>query len=175
MLSNYLSIARLFKRLRTQSISEENFNALKSQSINKLYALAKMEANTALLEVAETMATEPKITLEKLKILIEERTSPYREIERLEEEVGEEENETGKAEWLTNTVQELEGALHETRKTLTVFTSRIANNPRRFLSPDIIKRIRRMLNTLKKIEKEANQILRSGKKADPMDKCTHGM
>jgi len=60
---------------------------------------------------------------------------------------------------------ELEGTLNQTRKALTAFKSRLVGNPRKFISTDVFKRIRRMLKALKRIEKEANQIIHPGKKA----------
>jgi len=165
--SHYLSINRLFKRLQLRNIPEEYFNALKNQGVNKLYALAKVEDDSAVLEVAAEMAENPNMTLEELKTLIKEQTSPERTIERLAEEDYEEESETfvNKTNQLTNVTQELEVALDKTGEVLKVFTSRIAGNPDRFLSPSIFKRIMRLLNALKKIEKEANRIIRSGEKA----------
>jgi len=163
--SHYLSIAKLFERLQSQNIPEENFNALKNQGVNKLYALAKVEDDSAMLEVAAEMAENPNMTLKELKALIEEQTSPERAIERLAEEgLEEEESESNRIDQLTNATKELEAALDKAGEALKVFKSRIAGDPRKFLSPDVLKRTRRMLNALKKIEKEANRILSSGKK-----------
>jgi len=162
--SHYLSIARLFERLQSRNIPEENFNALKNQGVNKLYALAKVEDDSATLEVAAEMAENPNMTLEELKTLIKEQTSPERMIERLAEEDYEEESESNKIDQLTNVTQELEVALDKAGEVLKVFTSRIVGNPDRFLAPSVFKRIMRLLNALEKIEKEANRIIRSGEK-----------
>ena len=164
--SHYLSISRLFERLQLQNIPERSFNALKNQGVNKLYALAKAKDELALLEIVAKMAENPNRTLEELRRLIKEHTSPMRAIERLAEEDYEEESESDKIDQLTNATQELEVALDKARETLTVFASKIVGNPSRFIYPDIFKRIRRMLNALKKIEKEANRIIRLGKKAN---------
>ena len=167
-MSHYLSISRLFERLQPQNISERNFNALKNQGVNKLYALAKVKDELAMLEVASKMAENPNMTLEELKTLIKEQTSPERAIERLAEEgIEEEESESNRIDQLTKATKELEAALDKAGESLRVFKSRIAGDPRRFLSPDVSKRIRRILNALKKIEKEANRIIHargSGKK-----------
>lgn len=165
--SHYLSISKLFDRLRTQNIPEANFNVLKNQALNKLYALARVKDEKAMLEVATKMAETPDMVVEELKALIKEQTSPLREIERslLEDNEKEEESESSRIDRLTTAAQELEGALHKIRETLTVFTSRIIDKPEMFLSPGVIERIRKMLNALKKIEKEANRVIGSGKKS----------
>jgi ParB/RepB/Spo0J family partition protein len=162
--SHYLSIDRLFKRLQSQNIPEGYFNALKNQGVNKLYALARVEDDSAMLEVAAEMAEMPDMTLEELKTLIKEQISPERLIQRLAEEDYEEERESNKIDQLTNATKELEEALDKTGEVVKVFTSRIAGNPDRFLSPSVFKKIRRLLNALKKIEKETNRIIRSGEK-----------
>jgi len=165
--SQYLSINRLFERLLSHNIPEANFTVLKNQAVNKLYALAKVEDESAMLEVAAKMAETPEMTVEELKDIIEEHTSPLRAVERLLEEEGEKEveRESSKIDQLKNAAQDLEGALDRAREALTVFTSKIVGNPSGFLSPDIFKRVRRMLNALKKIEEEAYRIVGSGKKS----------
>jgi len=164
--SHYLLINGLFKRLQAKSIPEGNFNALKNQGVNKLYALAKVEDDSAMLEIAAEMAETPNMKLEELKTLIKEQTSPERMIQRIAEEEyteeNEEESESNTIDQLTNAMKELEDALDKTGEVVKVFTSRIAGNPDRFLSPSVFKKIRRLLNALKKIEKEANRIIRSG-------------
>jgi len=163
--SHYLSINRLFESLDSQKISEQVFNALKNQSVNKLYALAKVEDQTATSEVAAIMAEAPDMNLKELKAVIEEHTSPTRAIDRLTDEdiEEEEESESSKIARLTIAVKELQKAAGTTRDGLSRFTSRVSANPHRFLAPEIFKRIRTMLNALKKIEKEANRIARSGR------------
>jgi len=89
--SHYLSINRLFDRLRSQNIPETNFDALKNQGVNKLYALAKVEDKSTMLEVAAKMAENANMPLEELKDLIEEQTSPMREIQELLEDDEEDE------------------------------------------------------------------------------------
>jgi len=159
--SHYLSINRLFERLQSQNISERIFGALKNQSVNKLYALAKVEDNSAILEIAAKMA-ETDMSLNELMDLIEEQTSPLRALIEEDEEA---ESESTGIDDLTSAAQELEVALDKAREVLMVFTSRIVVNPRRYVSPGIFKRIRTMLKALKKIEKEANRIIRSEKQA----------
>jgi len=169
--SHYLSINRLFKTLRSQNIPERNFNGLKNQWVNKLYALARVEDNAAMLEVAAKMAEKPDMPLEELKALIREQTSPERAVERLlEEDEEEEESEDTKIDRLKKATQELEGALDKARKVLTGFTTVISGNPRRFLAPEVLKRIRSMLNTLRRIEREANRIVGTSKKTGRSDK-----
>lgn len=169
--SNYVSISRLFERLGMCNIALAVFNALKSQSVNKLYALAKVEDQSATLVMAK-MAEVPNMSLKELKKVIEKQTSPMRAIERLVEEDDEEESESIRIDQLTNAVQELEVAINKAREGLTSFTSKLVANPHRFISPDVFKRIRTMLNALKKIEKEAARIIRSDRKASVSNK--HG-
>lgn len=159
--SHYLSINRLFERLQSQNISERIFDALQNQSVNKLYALAKVKDNSAILEIAAKMV-ETDMSLNELMDLIEEQTSPLRALIEEDEEAESESTEIGD---LTSAAQELEVALDKAREVLMVFTSRIVVNPRRYVSPGIFKRIRTMLKALKKIEKEANRIIRSEKQA----------
>jgi len=168
--SHYLSISRFFEKLLAHNITERIFNALKNQGVNKLYAIAKVEDKSAMLEVAEKMAENPNMTLKELKDIIEEQTSPMRAIERLVEEDDEEESESTRVSQLTDAAQELEVALNRAREGLTSFTSKLVANPHRFLSPDVFKRIRTMLNALKKIEKEAARIIRSGRKTSVSNK-----
>jgi len=164
--SHYLSINRVFDRLGSQNVSETIFNTLKNQSVNKLYALSKVEDNSVMLEVAAKMGENPKLTLKELKDLIEEQTSPMREIQELLEDDEEDEvDESIRIDEVKKAALELEGTLNQTRKALTAFKSRLVGNPRKFISTDVFKRIRRMLKALKRIEKEANQIIHSGKKA----------
>lgn len=173
-ISHYISISRLFERLGMHNIALSVFNTLKNQGVNKLYALAKVEDKQAMLEVAEKMAETPTMTLKELEENIEELTSPMHSVRQLaeEDEEEDEENENIRISQLKNTVQELEGALNQTSKTLTAFKSTIVGNPYVFISSDVFKRIRKMLNALKRIEKEANLIIRSDKKTDYSDKQT---
>ena len=166
--SHYLSINRLFDRLRSQNIPETNFNALKNQGVNKLYALSKVDQKEALLDIAAKMAENPNMTLEELKELIREQTSALREILRLTEE-DEEENESTEIDQLTDAAEKFGVTFNNARKVLTVFTSRIVSNPNIFLYSGIPKKIEAMVKALKKIEKDANLILssaRASKKAN---------
>jgi len=160
--SQYLSISKLFDRLKLQNIPERNFDALKNQGINKLYELAKVEDESVIMEIAQEMATNPNMPLDDLKDLIETRTED-RQLQPLLEE-DEEEEETNTTTQLTNAAQELKLALDETTKTLTHLTSRIAGNTDRFLPLDAPKRLLRMLNALRRVEKEANKLIREIKK-----------
>jgi len=168
--SHYLSISKLFERLLSHNIASETFNVLKNQGVNRLYALAKVEDESAMLEVAAKMAEDANMPLEELEDLIEEQTSPMQTLKELiEEDEQEQEDESIRMDALKKAALELEGTLNQTRKTLTVFKSKLVGNPRKFISTDVFKRIRRMLNALKRIEKEANRIIRSGKKASYSD------
>lgn len=59
---------------------------------------------------------------------------------------------------------ELKLALNETTKTLTHLASRITGNTDRFLPLDAPKRLLRMLKGLRRVEKEANKLIREIKK-----------
>jgi len=157
--SHYLSISRLFERPQLQNFPERNFNALKNQGVNKLYVLANVEDESVMMEIAQKMSEDPYITLEALKNLVETLTED-RQIQRLlEEDEEEEEIESNTATQLTEAAQELELALNETTKTLSLLTSRITGDPYRFFSSDAPRRLQRMLKALKRIEKEANKLI----------------
>jgi ParB/RepB/Spo0J family partition protein len=165
--SQYLSICKLFERLQSDSVSEEIFNALKNQSVNKLYALSNVEDEKTLLEVATKMAERPKMKLKELKDLIEEQSPPEPMLEDLVEDKEEEkEIENYRMDQLKNAAQELEGTVGKTNRTLTALKSTITDNPRMFLFPDVFKTISRMLNALRRIDREANHIIATMKKTN---------
>ena len=167
-ISHYLSINSLFIRLGSHNITMNIFNALKIQSVNKLYALSKINEKEALLDIAAKIAENPNMTLEELKEHIQEQTSALREIERLTED-DEEKNESTEIEQLTDAAEKFGVTFRNARKVLTVFTSRIVSNPNIFLYSGIPKKIKAMVKALKKIEKDANLILssvRASKKAN---------
>jgi len=157
--SHYLSINRVFDRLGSQNVSETIFNTLKNQSVNKLYALSKVEDNSVMLEVAAKMDENPKLTLEELKDVIEERISSISVFDELLEDEEDEEDEVIGIHQLKDAAEELEGTLNQTRKTMTVFKSKITGDPRVFISADVFRGIRKMLNALKRVEKEAKRIM----------------
>lgn len=161
--SHYLSISRLFNRLGSHNTTMSIFNALKIQSVNKLYALSKVDQKEALLNIAAKIAENPNMTLEELKEHIQEQTSALREILRLTEE-DEEENESTEIEQLTDAAEKFGATFNNARKVLTTFTSKIVSNPNIFLYSGIPKKIKAMVKALKKIEKDANLILSSSKK-----------
>lgn len=160
--SHYLSISRLFNRLGSHNITMSIFNALKIQSVNKLYAFSKVDQREALLEIAAKMAENPDMTLEELKEHIREQTSALREIERLTEE-DEEENESAEIDQLTDAAEKFGAVFNNAGKMLAVFTSRIVSNPSIFLYSGIPKKIKAMVKALEKIEKDANLILSSAR------------
>jgi len=169
-LSHYLSISRLFERLQSQKAQDRIFNALKNQAVNKLYALSKVNEQSALLEVAAKMAEEPDMNLQNIRHLIDESSSIDREIERtLEQKAESEEDESIWEFRLRKATEELEGALDQTERTLATLNTKIKDNPHQFLSHDIVKRIKSLQKALGKIKYEVSRIIYSSKKSGGKD------
>ena len=161
--SHYLSISRLFARLQSQKTDEKIFNTLKKQSVNKLYALSKVGDGSVMLEVAAKMSENPKLTLDEIEDAIEDQISGMSQLDPLLEEDGEEdqeEDETRRIHQLKKVAEKLESTLSQTSKTLTIFKSKVTGNPHIFISADTFKRIRKMLNALKRVEKEAKHVMK---------------
>lgn len=165
-ISHYLSISDFFDKLQAQNVEERIFNALKNQSVNKLYALSKVDDKAALVEVARRMADEPDMNLQQVRSVIDDETALDRELERDLAEEAEPEEDTSRWEFqLKKATEDIAGILHQTGQTLTTLNTSVMNSPQRFRSYDMVKRIRNVLKTLRRLEKEASEIIRSGKKA----------
>jgi len=160
-ISYYISIGEMFQRLMTSSVSVPVFKALKSQPVNKLYEISKIEKGEVLTVVAGRLANSPEMTMKQLRsvILSEiEAADPLHQI--AEEEYGktEAEIEASKTNALKEATQQLEDTLELTRKTVAVLKSNVHSNARSYLNPEALKRIEKMINALRRIGKEAESI-----------------
>jgi hypothetical protein len=164
-ISHYLSINAVFARLQKQMVEEGIFNALKNQSVNKLYALSKVNGTSALVDVARKMADEPDMNLQQVRSVIDDETALDRELERdLAEEAEPEEDSVRWELQLRKATEDLADALQQTGQTLTTLNRSVMTSPQRFFSHDMVTRVKKVLKALRKIEKEASEIIRSGKK-----------
>jgi len=74
-ISQYLAIHKMFKELeRLPTSATINLDALKNQSINKLYELSRLKGNPALLKIAEKLAMHPKMPIRELRHRVKEKT-----------------------------------------------------------------------------------------------------
>ena len=161
-ISHYISIAEFFEKLRVKNVEETIFNALKIQSVNKLYELSTIENESLLMVMAEKLAKRSNISFQDLRDLILENEPPsIAEMFETEEEKAEEEKH--RMEGLKKTAQGLEDRVDEAKKTLIILRTNIADNPRLYMSIEVTKRIRKISNAIKRIEKEANVIIELGK------------
>ena len=158
--SHYLSISRLFIRLGSYNIMMSVFNALKSQSVNKLYAVAKVEDKAGLLEIVAKMVENPDITVRELKSLIEHRNSMQEIKELLDDE---EESESARIDQMKGAAQQLKGVLDKTAESLSVLNQEILDDPHVFLPGYVLKKIKRIQNAFGRIEKDVERIMSIGK------------
>ncbi len=162
-ISYYVAIGRLFDRLPVPRVSNAVFNALKCQSMNKLCEIAKVEEDPVMLAVASKLAALPKMTLKQLKEAINKEIQAADPIWRLaeEDEKTKEKQEKSKMSQLQEAAQRLEDMIDTTKKALSVLRSNVDSNPRVFLTSGAFERIERMMNSLKRIEKEAGRMVNS--------------
>ncbi len=151
-ISQYLSIHKLFETLSEKGVKQEIFDALKKQSVNKLYELSRITDCSVLLEAADFLASNPNISLEELKQKIE------RKEQELIDEIAEalEENSSSQ-EHLS--IGELEEVIEKFKSKLDVTVPRliklknldIAKNSDRIQK--LLKIIKRILRAFKDMEK----------------------
>lgn len=162
-ISHYLSISRLFIRLGSYNIALSIFNALKNQSVNKLYAVAKVKDKAGLLEIVAKIAEKPDITVKELKSLIEHRNSMQAIKELLDDE---EESESARLDQMKGAAQQLKGVLDKTAESLSVLNQEIRDHPHIFIPEYVLKKIKRIQNAFERIEKEIERIMNIGKQKD---------
>lgn len=151
-ISQYLSIHKLFETLSEKGVKQEIFDALKNQSVNKLYELSRITDCSVLLEATDFLASNPNISLEELKQKIE------RKEQELIDEIAEalEENSSSQ-EHLS--IEELEEVIEKFNCKLDVAVPRliklknldIAKNSDRIQK--LLKIIKRILRAFKDMEK----------------------
>lgn len=131
--------------------------------MNKLCEIAKVEEDPVMLAVASKLAALPKMTLKQLKEAINKEIQAADPIWRLaeEDEKTKEKQEKSKMSQLQEAAQRLEDMIDTTKKALSVLRSNVDSNPRVFLTSGAFERIERMMNSLKRIEKEAGRMVNS--------------
>jgi len=73
-ISQYMAIYKMFTKLQTVPRSAAiSLDALKNQSINKLYELSKLIGNPALSQVAQELAQHPNMPIRKLRHKVREK------------------------------------------------------------------------------------------------------
>ncbi|HVP26208.1 MAG TPA: ParB N-terminal domain-containing protein [Candidatus Bathyarchaeia archaeon] len=159
-ISYYVSIGDFFRELYGK-VSDPVLNALKIQSVNKLYELCKVDNQDVRIKVAGRMADSPDMTLKELRVIIQqevEATSPLELLMRDDEET-ERKQEEARMSQLRETAKQLESLFEVTGKAVSSLKANVDSNPRVFLSPEVFRKIQRMLGALKRIENEANRLV----------------
>jgi len=156
-ISQYLAIHRMFTRLRELSAgTSETFDALKNQSINKLYELSRLTGTHAFLQVAVQLAENPRMPVRELRRIVEEETSTEKVLYRLvEEDLFETEPpKTIDYEKIAQLAQEMQEIDKDARRSLAAFEREIKREPEKFIESEILKELQRFKRRFKRLQKD---------------------
>jgi ParB-like chromosome segregation protein Spo0J len=160
--SQYLAIHKTFQKLERLPGSQAiNFDALKNQSINKLYELSKLtEDPTALLQIAEQLAERPDMPVRELRCLVEKKRRSLFDISA-DEPYNSEKPEVDLAKF-AELLHETLNVAEETRKGLEDFGSRMTLKPERFLKSEILKELQKLQRRFRRLQKDVAKLPRRG-------------
>lgn len=156
-ISQYLAIHRMFTRLKELSAgTSETFDALKDQSINKLYELSRLIGTHAFLQVAVQLAENPRMPVRELRRIVEQETSTEKVFRPLTEEDPFEteppkEIDYAKVTQLTQEIQEID---KDARYNLVAFEREIKREPEKFLESEILKELQRLKRRSRRLQKD---------------------
>ncbi|MCK4481639.1 ParB N-terminal domain-containing protein [Candidatus Bathyarchaeota archaeon] len=168
-ISQYLSIRRMFIDLEGRFGSAAlNFDALKNQSINKLYELSKLTRTPSLLKIAEELAEKPTMPVRELRRIVQEETNNRDlTLENMKKMMFEDSNgEASEAENLrkqdltktVSLVKEIIGMAEDARQTLGIFRMVIKQSPERYLNPEIFRELRNLHRRHKRLCRDIGRL-----------------
>ena len=155
-ISQYLAIHRMFTKLEPLPGSAAiNFNALKNQSVNKLYELSKLTQDpVGLLKIAQELAEHPNMSVRELRHMVDNETGLL--LSRLVEEdpyETEDSEEVEPAE-IAKLAQEMRSIADETRKELEFLEIEMKRMPKRFLKSEVLKELQKLRRRFKRLRKD---------------------
>jgi hypothetical protein len=158
-IAQYLSIARVFKKLAEQAPTEE-FSALKNQSMAKLYKISEIIENPALLETVRQMEGKPEVLLEEVAMIVdqvklaasESQVNPN-ETQTNQTALMTTENQIDNSRDWTRSAKKIESLLAETNQTLTSIANEAANNSERFSTNEALRLFGKIISTLGRLKR----------------------
>jgi ParB/RepB/Spo0J family partition protein len=170
-ISQYLAICNAFEKLKSLSPNEE-FNALKSWSVNKLYALSEIDEDPDFLETARELEKKGDISIEEMQHFLTERN--FKQMEEIlaspdegNEKLSESKTDSASVSLSAETGMQLTsyknclkyaqkvGKLEtETHQTLSALVQKMFSDTEKFSSSEILGILTSLLQTLKKLKKQ---------------------
>jgi ParB/RepB/Spo0J family partition protein len=156
-ISQYMAIYDLFERLKSLAPDEE-FNALKSWSVNKLYALSELGDCPNLLAVAGTLEREGGVSFEEVERVVRLNRPKNSALDEVEQ--GDYRETTIQAERARVLATEVNSIAPEINQLLLGVADDVLQGIDQFSSTDILEIFDKVLRILKRLRKRVEKLRR---------------
>jgi ParB-like chromosome segregation protein Spo0J len=155
-ISQYITIDNLFAKLESLAPGEE-FDALKTWGVNKLFRLSQLVECERLLEIAREFEATGEVSIEEVERVVSENRPLSRALAALDEDQHETTNETQskRAQLL---VEEVNSLATETHQLLSTIAEELLANVDAFSTAEVLGVYDRVLNALKRLRKRAETL-----------------
>jgi len=155
-ISQYITIDNLFAKLESLALGEE-FNALKTWGVNKLFRLSKLVQCERLLEIAREFEAKGEVSIEEVERVVTENSPSSPALAALDEDQYETTNET-QLKRAQKLVEEVNSLATETHQLLSTIAGEILQNVDAFSTAEVLGVYDTVLNALKRLRKRAETL-----------------
>lgn len=155
----YIAIHKMYMELIALAIYKSvpiNLDALKNQSINKLYELSKLRGTPNLLQVAKELADHPNMSIRKLRRIVKEKMKkPLKRVIKHRKSGSRHKIKRTEVNRLT---QKLLKTINETKKNLKTLEKRMQLTPETYMKSRIPKELQRLQRRFKELQKNISRL-----------------
>jgi ParB/RepB/Spo0J family partition protein len=148
LISQYLAINSLFEKLDSLAPNEE-FNALKSWSVNRLYELSELTECENLLEVARDFERRGEVSLKEVQRVVDQNSVSTKALALLNEG----QNEVVQSERGRKLAEEVNSLATETHQILISLVGEMLVKVNHFSSTEILESLDKVSHTLKRLRR----------------------
>jgi ParB/RepB/Spo0J family partition protein len=159
LISQYGSISSLFEKLDSLAPNEE-FNALKSWSVNRLHELSKLVECDNLLEVAREFERRGNVSLKEVQRVVA-RNSMSKQILSASALLDEDQNEVVQSERGRRLAEEVNSLATETHQMLISLVGEMLVKVDHFSSTEILESLDKVSQTLRRLKKRTETLHQS--------------
>jgi ElaB/YqjD/DUF883 family membrane-anchored ribosome-binding protein len=155
-ISQYITIHGLFVKLESLAPGEE-FNALKTWGINKLFRFSQLVECERLLEIAREFEAKGEVSIEEVERVVSENRPISPALAALDEDQHETANEA-QLKRAQKLVEEVNSLATETHQLLSTIAEELLANVDEFSTAEVLGVYDRVLNALKRLRKRAETL-----------------
>jgi ParB family chromosome partitioning protein len=155
-ITQYIAIRALFAKLESLARGEE-FNALKTWGVNKLFRLSQLVECERLLEIAREFEAKGEASIDEVKRVVSENRPISPALAALDDDQPETTNET-QTKRVQKLVDDVNSLATETHQLLSTIAEELLQNVNEFSTAEVLGVYDTVLNALKRLRKRAETL-----------------